>query len=159
VSVAVRGDTTREADETFFVNLSRAVGAAILDGQGQGMILNDDSPPPPPAMRITDVSIADGNGGTKLMLFTVRLSATSDGPVTVKYATRNGAAKIGNNDYVAASGQLQFAPGELTKTIVVTIRGDTKREADEHFFVDLSDVSSAILADHTGRGTITNDDR
>jgi probable HAF family extracellular repeat protein len=42
VSVGVRGDRTREADETFTVNLSGAQGATIADGQGLGTIRNDD---------------------------------------------------------------------------------------------------------------------
>jgi hypothetical protein len=43
ITVAVIGDKQKESDETFFVNLSGAVGAEITDGQGLGTILNDDS--------------------------------------------------------------------------------------------------------------------
>jgi subtilisin family serine protease len=42
VSVAVRNDSTVEANETFFVDLSRASGAAIAVSRGTGTILNDD---------------------------------------------------------------------------------------------------------------------
>jgi hypothetical protein len=42
ITVVVNGDKTREADESFFVNLSGVVGGTILDGQGLGTILNDD---------------------------------------------------------------------------------------------------------------------
>lgn len=42
VSVKVRNDTTVEANETFFVNLSSPVGAVISDSQGLGTILDDD---------------------------------------------------------------------------------------------------------------------
>jgi trimeric autotransporter adhesin len=42
VPVTVFGDTKFEGNETFFVNLSNAVGANIGDAQGQGTILNDD---------------------------------------------------------------------------------------------------------------------
>lgn len=45
ISVVVNGDTADEADETFLVNLSSPVNATIADGQGQGTILNDDTPP------------------------------------------------------------------------------------------------------------------
>jgi hypothetical protein len=43
VTVPVIGDTTLEADESFFVNLSAASGAAISDSQGRGTITNDDT--------------------------------------------------------------------------------------------------------------------
>ena len=42
VSVGVRGDRTREGDETFTVSLSGGSGATILDAQGVGLIHNDD---------------------------------------------------------------------------------------------------------------------
>lgn len=46
VSVSVVGDTTPELDETFFIQLSNAVGANIATAQGTGTILNDDAWPP-----------------------------------------------------------------------------------------------------------------
>jgi probable HAF family extracellular repeat protein len=42
ISIVVNGDRKRESDETFFVNLSSAQGASILDGQGKGTIQDDD---------------------------------------------------------------------------------------------------------------------
>src|SRR5262249_54870507 len=40
--VLVNGDTSTEANETFFVNVTNVTGASVTDGQGQGTILNDD---------------------------------------------------------------------------------------------------------------------
>ena len=42
VAVIVKGDTEIESDETFFLNLSNPMNAAISDGQGVGTISNDD---------------------------------------------------------------------------------------------------------------------
>ena len=42
VTVQVKGDLVKEANETFFVNLSGAVNATIADAQGLGTITNDD---------------------------------------------------------------------------------------------------------------------
>ena len=42
VVAVVRGDRTREADETFSVNLSGAAGGTLADAQGTGTIRNDD---------------------------------------------------------------------------------------------------------------------
>jgi Calx-beta domain/FG-GAP-like repeat len=41
-SIPILGDTISEANETFFVNLSGAVNATIIDAQGKGVISNDD---------------------------------------------------------------------------------------------------------------------
>ena len=44
IAVLVNGDTTEEAGETFFVNLSNPTNVTIADSQGLGTIQNDDSP-------------------------------------------------------------------------------------------------------------------
>jgi hypothetical protein len=79
--------------------------------------------------------------------------------VSVNYATKDGTAKVSDNDYVATSGQLLFAKGETTKTISVTIKGDTKKEGKENFYVDLFNAQNATLADAEASGVILNDDR
>lgn len=42
VTVAVNGDLLKEANETFFVNLSSPSGATIADPQGRGIIVDND---------------------------------------------------------------------------------------------------------------------
>jgi len=42
VTVVIRGDTTPEADETYFVNLGTPTNATIAKSQGLGTILNND---------------------------------------------------------------------------------------------------------------------
>jgi hypothetical protein len=60
---------------------------------------------------------------------------------------------------VAKTGTLTFAPGETTKTITVEVKGDSKKEADEYFFLELFGNSGNSLVTNTrGIGTILNDD-
>lgn len=155
ITAAVIGDTINEANETFVVNLSNPSNATVADGQGQATILNDDSAP---SLAIGDVTVNEGNSGVTSAIFSVTLSAASSQTVTVNYASENGSAKVATRDYAAVSGTLTFAPGQTTKTIVVSITGDKKKEKDETFFVKLSGPSNATIADGQGRGTITNDD-
>ena len=72
----------------------------------------------------------------------------------------NGNGRSGPGDYVGVSGALTFAgqAGE-TKTITVIVLGDKKVEADETFYVGLTDAVGAAIADAQGVGTIQNDDR
>ncbi|MCI0361582.1 MAG: hypothetical protein L0211_24115 [Planctomycetaceae bacterium] len=42
ITITVRGDKRKEADETFFVNLTGATNGTISDTQGVGTIENDD---------------------------------------------------------------------------------------------------------------------
>jgi hypothetical protein len=155
VDVTVNGDDTTEQDEALTLVLSNAKNANILDGSGLGTITNDD---PIPDVSIDDQSITEGNAGTSTLTFNVTLSHASSDTVTVDYATNNGTATVADGDYVAASGTVTFEPGQTTKTVDVTINGDTTHETDETFTVDLSNPGNAGIGDGSGPGTITNDD-
>ena len=240
LNVTTKGDTTPEAEETFYVNLSNPTGASILDGQAVFTIANDDgplpaltcppspvtpgsafsvtvsggssvkdwvanypigapvAPAPPgwqyvplprPAMRtmtapttvglyevrlfandgfsligsctyqastgptlsIDDVAVTEGQSGTVSATFTVTLSPTSMGPVTVNFATAPGTATVAS-DYVAQSGTLTFAAGQSAKTVTVVVNGDTVAEPHETFFVNLSAASGAVDRGQPGPG-------
>ena len=118
-------------------------------------------PPPPvvPTISITDVSGNEGNkNSTTNFTFTVRLSQPTTATVSVGFTSANGTA-IAGVDYNSTSGTLVFGPGETSKTVVVVVRGDRTREADETFSVNLSGAAGGTLADAQGAGTIRNDDR
>jgi hypothetical protein len=96
---------------------------------------------------------------TTLFTFTVTLSAAYDQAVTVSFRTVDGTAKTSDNDYVAKIGTLSFNPGETTKTITIVINGDSKKESDETFYIDLFDNSgNSLFTKNRGVGTILNDD-
>jgi Calx-beta domain len=77
--------------------------------------------------------------------------------VTVQYQTADGTAAAGS-DYVARGGTLTFGPGETSKTVSVTVNGDSAVEGDETFFLDLSSPVNATILDGRGVGTIIDDD-
>ncbi len=115
--------------------------------------------PTVPSLSINDPSITEGNSGTKLLSFTVTLTPAASANVTVTYATANGSATTADSDYVAKTASLTYTPGQVSKTVTVTVRGDTKFEPDEDFFVNLSNVNAnATISDGQGVGTIVNDD-
>ena len=111
----------------------------------------------PGSISIDDVSITEGNSGTKALTFTVTRSG-GNAAFAVNYATANGTATAGS-DYVATSGTLNFGANVNSQTISVTINGDTTFEGNETFFVNLSGATNgAIISDSQGQGTIVNDD-
>ena len=160
ISVTINGDTTVEPDETFFVNLLSATnGGTIVKSQGIGTITNDDPAGGVGNISINDVTITEGDSGTKLATFTVtRTGGTA--AFDVNYATANSTATAGTTgDYLAASGTLSFADGTSTQTVSVTIRGDTIYEPNETFFVNLTGATNGgIITKSAGLGTIANDD-
>ena len=147
-------DTIDEPDETFFVNCSNPVNATLGDSQGVGTILDND---PPPTISISDASLNEGNSGTSSAVFTVTLSSVSGKTISVNYTTANGSA-CSPIDYVGASGTLTFDVGQSSRTILIPVVGDTALEANENFFVNLSNPVNTTLADSQGVGTIFNND-
>ena len=158
INVVVLGDTLYEPNEYFFVNLSNPLGATILDGQGVGTILNDDSTPNPLAT-ILDASAREGNNRTRSLVFPLNLSVASSVDVSIGWGTANGTA-IAGLDYLAASGTVLIPAGSTKATITIEIIGDKVPEADEYFFVNLTGGFSFVgIFDSQAKGTIINDDR
>ena len=63
IAVTVLGDLLDEANETFTVNLSSPVNAVIAAAQGIGTIVDNNDPAP--SIAISNVSVTEGNSGTK----------------------------------------------------------------------------------------------
>jgi hypothetical protein len=110
-----------------------------------------------PSLTVDDVSVTEGDAGTKNAVFTVVLSASSADRVTVDYATTDGSAKA-PDDYAAVSGTLTFSPGELSKQVTVEVAGDTLDEPHETYTLQLSNPLGATIADGRGAGTILDND-
>ena len=112
-----------------------------------------------PTLRVNDVSAAEGNAGTTAFTFTVSLSAPAGaGGVTFDITTADGTASSAS-DYAALSltGQT-IAAGNNSYTFTVLVNGDSTPEPNETFFVNVSNVTGATIADGQGVGTIQNDD-
>jgi chitinase len=155
VSVTVIGDQLSESDEAFFLNLSNPTGALIADSQGRATLIKDDALP---TVTIADAWIVEGQSGTKNITFTLQLSTASGQYVSVSYATADGTATLAGNDYQARSGTAGFSVGMTTQTVNVPVVGDTTVEGEEFFYLNLTGVSNAILADDQAVGAIYDDE-
>jgi large repetitive protein len=154
VSVPVRADTLDEPDERFFLVLVNAQNAGIRDSTAEAAIGDDDDPP---TLSINDAGVSEGNTGTRNLVFTISLSAVSGRSVSVSFVSADGTATE-PSDYAAASGMLSFSPGQTSRTVAVSVKGDTSFEPDESLGLVLSAPGNATLADASGGGRIDNDD-
>lgn len=163
VTVQVSGDLDIEPDETVLLDLSNVVNtdgvASIDDGQGEGVIANDDFPP---TVSISDASVVEGDDGTVSLTFTV--SRTDENTAfTIDFSTDgSGDATVGE-DYLANAGTLTFTEGgAFSQTVTITVNGDQIDEDDETFGVTLDNlvntVGATTIADAAAVGTIINDD-
>ncbi len=133
-------------------SLDGGIGNDLLDTRSASLSIND--------VQI----IPEGNSGSRTVTFTVTLSSGLGVPVTVNFATSSDGTNTGGtatagSDYLATSGTLTFAVGQTSRTVSVTVLGDTLNESDaETFFVNLSNSVNATIADGLGEGRIFDDD-
>ena len=70
-----------------------------------------------------------------------------------------GAAEACEAQSAAKRSMQTFAAGETMKTITIQVKGDSTKEADDYFYLDLfGNSSNSLLAKKRGIGTILNDD-
>ena len=143
VTVTTADDALNEPTETLPLSIGGVTGI--------GSILDNDAAP---SLSIDSISVNESAGTAT---FTVTLSAASGQAISVDYASVNGSATAGS-DYAAVSGTLNFAAGETTKTITVSITDDNLFEGSENFTINLSNPSNAVLGTATGTGTIVDND-
>lgn len=153
VVVLVNGDTVDEAQETFFLDISNVQNATVGSNRGTGFIIDDDGP----NISINDVSVTEGNAGTKTATLTLTLSGPSVEAIAVRAITAPGTATA-SSDYNSINLVVVFQPGTVTRTIDVDIIGDINLESNETFFVNLSEPFGTTIADGQGVGTILDDD-
>jgi hypothetical protein len=110
-----------------------------------------------PSISVRDVQVVEGNSGTQQATFVVALSSPASQTVSFSFATANGTATAGS-DYVATSGALAFAIGEVEKPIAVVVNGDTVDEAQETLFLNISNVQNATVTSNQGTGFIVDND-
>jgi len=137
------------------------IAATAFDAQGHYhavLLTPGDAAPTAPTVSIGDVSVSEGNIGTRVATFVVTVSPMSSSPVTVAYSTGDGTAVAGS-DYDAAAGTLTIPSGRTTWAVGITVRSDRKREQDEVFYVNLANANGATIVDGRGVGTIRDDDR
>ena len=110
-----------------------------------------------PSLSVAGVEATEAAGAT--VDFPVTLSRAQARPVTVDYATSDGAATAGE-DYTAVTGTLTFAPGETKKTVSVAVLDDGEAEEAETLTLTLSNASGAgtVIRTASATGTIEDDE-
>ncbi|MEN1727313.1 MAG: beta-propeller fold lactonase family protein [Pseudomonadota bacterium] len=152
--VEVCGNDDPDGDREFIVELSNpSQDVGLLKPIGLATILDDDTVP---ELNIEDITVAEPPAGnTGQAVFRVSLTEAWDQQVSVDWSTSNGTA-IAGQDYVADSGTLLFAAGQVSRQIPVTTLANPLGAEQRDFFVNLSNPVQAAIADGTGRGVIVD---
>jgi hypothetical protein len=153
VTIPVIGDLIDEPDETFNVILSNPTNAVLMVKTAQGLIIDDDTS----SISMLDTVVEEGfqnHAG----VFTVTIDLPNALPVQVDWTTLDGTAKAGE-DYLNASGTIEFPPGSLSQVITINLLADRLLEPDEVFIIQFSNPVNAILSEEQARITIKNTKR
>ena len=150
VTVGILADIDIEPTEDFSFNLSTPSNVVISDGQAIGTLFNDDFPGI--SFRSASFGVSENNANLPLTVFR---KGDSSIPATVDYSTSDASGAAPCNatsglassrcDYITTLGTLQFAVGETTKTIRVSLINDVYIEGTETFSVGLSNPVGAPL--------------
>src|SRR3954452_5807032 len=113
----------------------------------------------PPELKVSDVTVLEGNSGTTFASFTINYGGSGASGVSVDYATADETATAGS-DYTSTSGTVALPNGGCKCTTVHgPIIGDNTVEPNETCEVNLSNPVGKGITDAQGIGTITNDDQ
>gem|GEM_PF-1526292 len=141
INIKVLDDRLDEIDETVLIHLLNPTNAVVLESPARLTILDNDDPLP--TIVVKETRVIEGNTGFILVDVPVTLSAPSDQPINVRFATADGSAVEGK-DYSRREGNFSFPRGETVHREVVMINGDVLDEDDETFFVEITDESGIV---------------
>ncbi len=145
VTVPASPDAINESGETVPLTVGGITGTGTISGN----IV--------PSISINDVTVNEAAGTAT---FSVSLSSASSQAISVNYSTANGTATSGSDYTAIGATTLNFAAGETSKTVTVSIADDAVNEGGtgETFFVNLTTPVNATIADNQGKGTITDNE-
>jgi uncharacterized repeat protein (TIGR01451 family) len=153
IVLVVTDDLLDELDETVEVTLGAATGATVDAATATLTITDDDAAP---GVALADAQAFEEDGS---LVFEVTLDAPSGLVVTVGWETSDGTAQAGP-DYVDADGTVEFAPGETSKQVSVSLVDDTVDEDDESMELLVTGTTNAgPTLDGEAVGTILDDDQ
>ena len=109
-------------------------------------------------IEVADMSLAEGNAGTRQLDFVIRLNRPATAPVSFNIATGSGTAVAGSDFVAKTSNGVVIGVGQSSAVFSVLLNGDTAMEDDEAFTVTLSAVAGAKVLRGLAYGYIDNDD-
>jgi len=147
-------DSIPEPDEQFQVRLFNPVGATISDQVATITIIDNDTNNSPVLISGASLTVPENVGTAPVV---VTLSRPASGNVVVRYATVAASAQPGS-DFYGKGGTLTFTPGQVQKTVPITILNDSTAESQELFRLRLFGASGGSIDTPLVPVSINDDD-
>ncbi|MCX7418916.1 MAG: hypothetical protein NT013_05185, partial [Planctomycetia bacterium] len=158
-NVPVINDTMVEPKESFYVNMSNAVGAHQGNWTWAANIIDDDVAAAPGKFQFASATFSGSEAGGVINV-TINRVGGSNGTVTVQYAASDGATGNPNtawsgSDYSSKSGTVTFAPGETSKVISIPVINDSSVEQNEVFSITLKNAAGGATLGTVTKAVVT----
>ena len=157
VNIPVTDRVGFQGDRSFTATISNPAGGAVLGTTTSATVtITDNETQPSVALSSATFSVSEAAGTVAIGL--VR-TGDADTAFSVSFATSGGTAVVAR-DYTALSTTVNFAAGETTKTVDVTILDAAGFQGSRTFDATISNaVNAAIIAPTTAVVTITENDQ
>ncbi|WP_375474129.1 PA14 domain-containing protein [uncultured Nostoc sp.] len=150
VSIPINDDSLIEADETFNFVIDQAEGATLGVQRTLAITIQDNDRS---GLDFSQPVVNESDGTAKVIVTRGNASAAA----SVNYITQDGTAKAGS-DYQSVSGNLNFAVGQTSNTIVIPILNDNVGESNETFALKFSNPVGVQLTNQQTSITIIDND-
>jgi uncharacterized delta-60 repeat protein len=159
VSISLLNDHDYEGDESFFVMLSNVQGGSLLvDPFIATVNIFDDTDTPAAGTLSFENATYEINESSSLLLVTIVRNGGEFGAVSATVITSSGTAQAGE-DYQSVSTTINFADGEVSQTVSLSLIDDLVYEGDESLTLRMIDVTGTVAGSQgTASITIIEDD-
>ena len=144
ISIPITNDSRIEKNEFFTLELRNPAGGAALGTVAKAVvtIVEDDS-----AIEFGTSNYVVNESAGYITITLIRKGSTA-GSATVDLNISSGSAEAGKDFIKPATPTVTFADGESTKTVQIQLIDDVFKEADETFYLSLSNAVGAKLGSY-----------
>jgi RHS repeat-associated protein len=160
VTIDPTADTTIESDETVALTIASGTGYTIgTTGAVTGTIIDDDTLVVPGTLSFSSPQFSIQEDGTPIADVTVTRADGNDGAVSATINFKDGTAKA-SSDYNNTGITVNFADGEISKTVNIPILNNTTAEPNETLQLLLTNPTggASVGTQNTAKLTIIDDD-
>ncbi|WP_242056395.1 S-layer family protein [Nostoc sp. FACHB-152] len=159
ITITIVNDNIYESNETVNLTLINPTNGAALGTQKTATLTIVDNDALPGAIAFSAANYSVNEDGTPVTVVTLTRTGGSDGAVSVIVTPTNGTATA-SSDFISNPITVNFANGETSKTVAISVINDTVYEGNETVNLTLSNPTggASIGTQNTAILTIVDND-
>jgi hypothetical protein len=155
VNVAITDRPNYQGGRSFTANIALATGVAQIDTPSTATVTIGETSPQPSEIALSAATYsASEDVAAGVIPVTVNRAGTTTTAVTATLTTTDGTALAGT-DYTSVTTPIDFAVGESTKVVNITIANRAEFQGDRNFTVTLSNPTNGATLGTPAAATVT----